>query len=111
MTQGLAIFCYAFGLTFMTSHMTSFHSTDWALRVMHIWSNLHVHREAGMPPRNWFITAKIAQLLTPMMKEGLTQSYGIFQSQRPSEKKHICHKTVCNPLTLDLQVFLCFIRL
>ena len=56
--------------------MTSFHSTDWAFRVMHIWSNLQVHREAGMHPRKRFSTAKIAQLLTSMTKEGLTQSYG-----------------------------------
>ena len=84
--------------------MASIHSTDWALRVMHIWCNLRVHKEAGMYPRKRFSTAKAAQLLTPMKKKGLTQCFGGYFNLTDHQEKHVSHNTVYNPLTLDLQL-------
>ena len=75
--------------------MTSIHSTDLALRVMHIWSNLQVHREAGMQTRKRFSTAKAAQLLTPMTKEGLTQSYGRYFNLNDHQERIISVTKQC----------------
>ena len=86
--------------------MTSFHSTDWALRVMHIWSNLQVHREAGMHPRKRFSTAKIAQLLTPMTKEGLM--VGILISTTIRKESSLSQNLAPNPGPTGIR--LCFIR-
>ena len=65
--------------------MKSIHSTDWALRVMHIWSKLQVHREAGMHPRKNFSTAKAAQLL----KGGTMRSRSVKVSPTLFSIKHV----------------------
>ena len=67
--------------------MTSVYTSDWALSVMHIWSNLQVHTAPGTDHRKGFSAAKAAQLLTQMAKEGSSQSYGRYFNLKDHQKK------------------------
>ena len=67
--------------------MTSVHTTDWALSVMRIWSNLQVHISPGTDPRKGLSAAKVAQLFTQMAKEGSSQSYGRYFNLNDYQRK------------------------
>ena len=74
--------------------MTSVHTADWALSVMHIWSNLQVHREPGRNPRKGFTAAKADQLLTQMAKKASSQSYGRYTNLNDHQKKSSLSQSV-----------------